>query len=247
MRCGDRDVLLETDLGVRRGFARIADPAAADPPRRGLEALALLRRPAPLEPRMTAYTTVDSPIGEILLTAEDGALTRLYMSPFHLDTAWEHDPEALAEPARQLAEYFAGERTEFELELRPAGTRLPAQRLGPPARHPVRRDDDLRRARARARRPAQGPRRRARQRPQPDLDRRAVPPRDRLRRLARPATAAGSSASASCSSSRRRSLQASVQRSGERRSRPPRRRRTRRAQARRHRSSSSTAGSRSSS
>jgi AraC family transcriptional regulator, regulatory protein of adaptative response / DNA-3-methyladenine glycosylase II len=28
MRCGDRDVLLETDLGVRRGFARIGDPAA---------------------------------------------------------------------------------------------------------------------------------------------------------------------------------------------------------------------------
>ena len=27
MRCGDADVLLETDLGVRRGFARIADPA----------------------------------------------------------------------------------------------------------------------------------------------------------------------------------------------------------------------------
>ena len=65
MRCGDRDVLLETDLGVRRGFARLADPAALDPPRRGLEALALLRRPAPLEPRMTAYTTIDSPIGEL--------------------------------------------------------------------------------------------------------------------------------------------------------------------------------------
>jgi AraC family transcriptional regulator, regulatory protein of adaptative response / DNA-3-methyladenine glycosylase II len=28
MRGGDRDVLLETDLGVRRGFARLADPAA---------------------------------------------------------------------------------------------------------------------------------------------------------------------------------------------------------------------------
>ena len=27
MRCGDPDVLLETDLGVRRGFARIGDPA----------------------------------------------------------------------------------------------------------------------------------------------------------------------------------------------------------------------------
>ncbi len=71
---------------------------------------------------MTAYATVASPIGEILLTAEDGALTRLYMSPFDVDPAWEHDPAALAEPARQLAEYFAGERTEFELELRPAGT-----------------------------------------------------------------------------------------------------------------------------
>jgi methylated-DNA-[protein]-cysteine S-methyltransferase len=71
---------------------------------------------------MTAYATVDSPIGEILLTVEGGALTRLYMSPFDVDPAWTHDPGALAEPARQLAEYFAGERTEFELELRPAGT-----------------------------------------------------------------------------------------------------------------------------
>ena len=71
---------------------------------------------------MTAYATIDSPIGEILLTAEDGALTRLYMSPFDVDAAWEHDGQALAEPARQLAEYFAGERTEFALELKPAGT-----------------------------------------------------------------------------------------------------------------------------
>ena len=70
----------------------------------------------------TAYAIVDSPIAEILLTAEDGALTRLYMSPFHLDSAWEHDPGAVAGPSRQLAEYFAGERTEFELELRPHGT-----------------------------------------------------------------------------------------------------------------------------
>jgi methylated-DNA-[protein]-cysteine S-methyltransferase len=71
---------------------------------------------------MTAYATIDSPIGEILLTGDGGALTRLYMSPFDVDPAWERDPAALAEPVRQLAEYFAGERTEFELELRPAGT-----------------------------------------------------------------------------------------------------------------------------
>ena len=70
----------------------------------------------------TAYDIVESPIGPLLITAENGALTRLFMAPFNRDTAWEHDPAALAEPARQLAEYFAGERTEFELELRPAGT-----------------------------------------------------------------------------------------------------------------------------
>ena len=71
---------------------------------------------------MTAYDTIDSPIGELLLTAEGGALTRLHFSPFDIDPAWEHDPAALVEPTRQLREYFAGERTEFELDLGPAGT-----------------------------------------------------------------------------------------------------------------------------
>jgi methylated-DNA-[protein]-cysteine S-methyltransferase len=71
---------------------------------------------------MTHYTTIDSPIGELLLTAEDGALTGLSMSPFEIDPDWRHDPDALADAATQLAEYFAGERTEFELELSPAGT-----------------------------------------------------------------------------------------------------------------------------
>ncbi len=173
MRCGDPDVLLETDLGVRRGFARIGDPAALDPPRRGLEALALLRRPAPLEPRMTAYTTIDSPIGELLLTAEGGALTRLYMSPFDVDPAWEHDPAALAEPARQLREYFAGERTEFELELAPAGTDFQQRVWARCSRSRTAR----RRPTARSRDELGNPRKRARgragQRPQPDLDRRA--------------------------------------------------------------------------
>ena len=71
---------------------------------------------------MTDYDTIDSPIGELLLTADGGALTRLYMSPFDVDPAWKHDPAALAESARQLREYFAGERTEFELALDAAGT-----------------------------------------------------------------------------------------------------------------------------
>jgi len=71
---------------------------------------------------MTAYATLDSPIGPLLLTADAAALSRLYMAPFRIDPAWVHDPAALAEPAGQLAEYFAGERTAFELALAPAGT-----------------------------------------------------------------------------------------------------------------------------
>jgi methylated-DNA-[protein]-cysteine S-methyltransferase len=71
---------------------------------------------------MTDYTTIDSPIGELLLTAEDGALTGLSMSPFDIHPDWRHDPDALSEAATQLEEYFAGERTSFELDLAPAGT-----------------------------------------------------------------------------------------------------------------------------
>jgi methylated-DNA-[protein]-cysteine S-methyltransferase len=71
---------------------------------------------------MTHYATIDSPIGELLLTAEAGALTRLHMSPFEIDPAWQDDPRALADATTQLEEYFAGERTSFDLELAPAGT-----------------------------------------------------------------------------------------------------------------------------
>ncbi len=76
---------------------------------------------------MTAYAVLDSPIGEILLTGEGGALTRLYMAPFDVDPIWEHDPDALAEPLRQLTEYFAGGRRDFELALAPAGTAFQRQ------------------------------------------------------------------------------------------------------------------------
>ena len=68
-------------------------------------------------------STLPTPIGELVLTADpDGALTRLYLPNRPPDTSgWERD-DALLEPARrQLAEYFAGERTEFDVPLRPTG------------------------------------------------------------------------------------------------------------------------------
>jgi methylated-DNA-[protein]-cysteine S-methyltransferase len=72
-----------------------------------------------------AHTVVPSPIGPLALVREDGALVRLAMSP-----PAELDPEELGEASdagfddvvRQLDEYFAGERTAFDLALRPAGS-----------------------------------------------------------------------------------------------------------------------------
>ncbi|MDQ1617683.1 MAG: methylated-DNA-[protein]-cysteine S-methyltransferase [Actinomycetota bacterium] len=73
---------------------------------------------------MTTYwTTIHSPVGELLLTSDDSALTRLLFSPFTLDPTWSTERSAvLDETVTQLAAYFAGERTDFDLPLAPAGT-----------------------------------------------------------------------------------------------------------------------------
>lgn len=69
------------------------------------------------------FHTVPSPIGPLLLTASDGALTGLHMAPHpRLPGSAVRDPDALADAAAQLAEYFAGERRAFELPLAPSGT-----------------------------------------------------------------------------------------------------------------------------
>jgi methylated-DNA-[protein]-cysteine S-methyltransferase len=72
-----------------------------------------------------AHCTVDTPIGPLTLIASDNGLRRVR---FPNETSGRPDGPAdpehpvLAETARQLAEYFAGERTDFDLPLRPAGT-----------------------------------------------------------------------------------------------------------------------------
>ena len=70
------------------------------------------------------YTTMQSPLGELLLTAEDGVLTGLFMP------AEAHEPPPGAERGdrgfatvrRQLEEYFAGGRRTFDVVLAPPGT-----------------------------------------------------------------------------------------------------------------------------
>jgi methylated-DNA-[protein]-cysteine S-methyltransferase len=80
-------------------------------------------------PAVRARVTVDSPIGPLTVIAEHGAICGLYMD------AQRHAPSAgsLGEPgdpadapfaaaAAQLAAYFAGQLTEFDLPLATAGT-----------------------------------------------------------------------------------------------------------------------------
>lgn len=71
----------------------------------------------------THWTTVDSPVGELLLTSDGESLTRLLFAPFTIDPTWSSQPcPVLTETSRQLSAYFAGERTDFDLPLAPTGT-----------------------------------------------------------------------------------------------------------------------------
>jgi methylated-DNA-[protein]-cysteine S-methyltransferase len=71
------------------------------------------------------HTTVDSPIGELTLVAHGGRLTGVYF-PHHW---YKPDPATFGprtatgfeEAASQLAEYFAGQRTSFDLPLEAHG------------------------------------------------------------------------------------------------------------------------------
>ena len=76
---------------------------------------------------MNAFTYVESPIGRLLLTSDGSALTGLYMEPSRKAQStdgWIEDSAVppLSAAVRQLTEYFAGTRREFDLPLRLQGT-----------------------------------------------------------------------------------------------------------------------------
>lgn len=68
---------------------------------------------------MNYSATMESPIGPLLLTCSATGLTSLQMGA---RAEREHDHPLLQQTRRQLEEYFAGERTEFDLPLEPQGT-----------------------------------------------------------------------------------------------------------------------------
>ena len=73
---------------------------------------------------MTRYwTAMDSPVGRLVLMAEDDAITAVGFSEQAPHGAVRDDDRPLLVAAReQLAEYFSGQRREFDLPLRLRGT-----------------------------------------------------------------------------------------------------------------------------
>jgi methylated-DNA-[protein]-cysteine S-methyltransferase len=74
---------------------------------------------------MTQYRTIDSPIGPLTLAGRDSVLTHLRMvdqtyEPSRND--WSSDPSAFGDAVEQLDAYFAGELTDFDIELDLRGT-----------------------------------------------------------------------------------------------------------------------------
>jgi methylated-DNA-[protein]-cysteine S-methyltransferase len=74
---------------------------------------------------MIRYRTIDSPIGLLTLAGHGSALTNLRMvdqtyEPSRAD--WSVDPRGFNDAVDQLSAYFAGELTDFDIELDLRGT-----------------------------------------------------------------------------------------------------------------------------
>jgi methylated-DNA-[protein]-cysteine S-methyltransferase len=69
------------------------------------------------------YTLVDSPLGDIVLSGTDGAVTGLdFADSSRLEPDLPRDDAALRGVAEQLQAYFAGELTHFDVHLETGGT-----------------------------------------------------------------------------------------------------------------------------
>ena len=67
------------------------------------------------------YQDIDTPVGRLRLVSDGEQLTAIVLAPGESSPADSGDP-VLVECARQLQEYFAGERRQFDLPMRPRGT-----------------------------------------------------------------------------------------------------------------------------
>lgn len=73
------------------------------------------------------YRTMDSPVGLLTLAGRDGRLMHLRMVDQTYEPSregWERDDAAFPDAVDQLTAYFAGDLTEFDLELDMVGTQF---------------------------------------------------------------------------------------------------------------------------
>ncbi len=85
--------------------------------------------PIPIKPttptKRIFFTTMTSPIGELLLVGDGCTLSGLHMQegrkPKRIAPGWTESAAPFADVRAQLEEYFAGERTAFDVRLAPAG------------------------------------------------------------------------------------------------------------------------------
>ncbi len=72
------------------------------------------------------YCYLETPIGELLLAGEHDGLAMIGFPKGTMrrdpEPQWIYNEKPLAEARRQLSEYFAGERREFDLPLRLSGS-----------------------------------------------------------------------------------------------------------------------------
>ena len=73
-----------------------------------------------------SYIRMESPIGPLMLVADNTGLRRIGFvnerNPVRSDPQWRESVERLGEAVRQLRAYFAGELQAFDLPLAPQGT-----------------------------------------------------------------------------------------------------------------------------
>jgi methylated-DNA-[protein]-cysteine S-methyltransferase len=75
---------------------------------------------------MNRYTTIDSPLGTLLVARDDEGITALLLPtgrrPAKPGHDWVRDDAAFDDVRRELAEYFAGDRTTFDVPLHLIGS-----------------------------------------------------------------------------------------------------------------------------
>jgi O-6-methylguanine DNA methyltransferase len=73
-------------------------------------------------PETIYYCRIDSPVGPLLLAVSERGLMALEFDRGDVAAAWVESPERTVACARQLEEYFAGQRRQFDLPLDLRGT-----------------------------------------------------------------------------------------------------------------------------